>query len=323
MEGQVSPSFVFLPFRLTSLQPATPPIALVLFIHGFSDHVNAYYTLFPTLASRSIHVHAFDQRGWGRSVQNNSQRGLTGPSSTVLSDITSVLEALIPVSKEKSVPLFLMGHSMGGAEILQYAARGPPHIRSQIHGYIAESPYIALHPSAQPSRFTVVAGKVAAKVLPNRPMVQKLQSQWLCRDPVVCKEWAEDPLNHDTGTLEGLAGMLERADELDRVVVAVKEGRVWVGHGSEDRVCSFDSAKTWFERLGVQDKEFRPYEGWYHKRECSLRREKGHSPGAKGPPVHAEPNEDKIMFANDVADWIMLKAKADRDQDMSQNKSRL
>ena len=251
--------------RLNSLQPTTPPIALVLFIHGFSDHVNAYYTLFPTLVSRSIHVQAFEQRGWGRSVQSPSQRGLTGPTSTVLSDITSVLESLIPLSKEKGIPLFLMGHSMGGTEILQYAARGPPEIRSQIHGYIAESPYIALHPSAQPSRFTVVAGKLAAKVLPNRPMVQKLQSKWLCRDPVVCKKWAEDPLCHDTGTLEGLAGMLERADELDRGLVEVKSGRLWVGHGSEDRVCNFDSAKRWFERLGMQDKEFKTYEGWYHK----------------------------------------------------------
>ncbi len=26
-------------------------------------------------------------------------------------------------------------------------------------------------------------------------------------------------------------------------------------------------------------------------------------------PVHAEPGEDKIMFANDVADWILARAR--------------
>lgn len=54
---------------------------------GFSDHINSYYTLFPTLASRGIQTHAFDQRGWGRSVYSPSHRGLTGPTSTVLGDM--------------------------------------------------------------------------------------------------------------------------------------------------------------------------------------------------------------------------------------------
>lgn len=285
-------------------KPASPPTALVLFVHGFSDHINAYYTLFPTLASRSIHILAFDQRGWGRSVHNVVERGLTGPTATVLSDITSVLQSLVPIAQERKIPLFLMGHSMGGAEILQYAARGPPEVRSQITGYVAESPYIALHPSAQPSRLTVVAGRLAARFMPNSHMVQKLESKWLCRDPVVCKEWAEDPLCHDTGTLEGLSGMLDRADELNRGLVTIRKGRVWVGHGSADRVCSFDAARGWFERLGVQDKDFKTYEGWYHK-------------------LHAEPGEDKITFANDVADWILAQPEVIHDPSPSQAKSRL
>ena len=74
-----------------------------------------------------------------------------------------------------------MGHSMGGAEVIVYAARGPGVIRSQIQGFLAESPYIALHPSTQPSRMTVVAGKLASKILPKRQMVQKLQAKWMVR----------------------------------------------------------------------------------------------------------------------------------------------
>lgn len=171
-----------------------------------------------------------------------------------------------------------MGHSMGGAEILQYAARGPVEVRTQIRGYLAESPYLALHPSSLPSRFTVAVGKLASRVIPKRQMVQKLESKLLSRDPNVCKEWANDALCHDTGTLEGLAGMLERGDELDRDVVVLKEGqgqggltRIWVGHGNEDRVTSYDTSKRWFERLAVKDKEFKTYEGWYHKRESRFR----------------------------------------------------
>ena len=221
--------------------------------------------MFPSLASRSIEILAFDQRGWGRSVQHPSQKGLTGPTTTVLDDISSVLQGLVSIAKEKNIPLFLMGHSMGGAEVLQYAARGPPEIRSQIRGYITESPYVALHPSAQPNRMTVIVGRLVSRVMPKRQMLQKLQPQWVSRDDTVQKEWAEDPLCHDTGTLEGLAGMLDRAHELDTGLVVAKEGSFWIGHGNGDRVTSYDASKRWFERLEVEDKEYKTYEGWFHK----------------------------------------------------------
>ena len=206
-------------------------------------------------------------------MENVSQRGLTGNTSVVLDDITSILRALLPLAKEKEVPLFLMGHSMGGAEILQYAARGPSEIRAHIRGYLAESPYLALHPSSQPTWFTVAAGKVAARIMPKRQMVQRLQCKWLSRDSKVNKQWAEDDLCHDTGTLEGLAGMLERGDELNKDIVLLREGlgegqitRIFVGHGSEDRVTCFQASKRWYDRLKVEDKTFKTYDGWFHKR---------------------------------------------------------
>ena len=71
-------------------------------------------------------------------------------------------------------------------------------------------------------------------------------------------QWEDDDLNHDTGTLEGLAGMLDRGDELDcdRVVVE-DEKSFWIGHGSGDRVTSFETSKRWFGRLKAKDKEFK------------------------------------------------------------------
>ncbi|KAL6715905.1 hypothetical protein ACLMJK_006866 [Lecanora helva] len=292
-------------------QPRNSPTALLLFIHGFSDHSNGQHSFFPTLASRGIQVHAFDQRGWGRSVQQKSQRGLTGPTTMVLDDITSVLESQIPIAKEKGMPLFLMGHSMGGAEVLQYAARGPEDVRSQIRGYIAEAPYLALHPSSQPSRFMVISGKMAARVLPKRQMVTKLDSKWISRDSKVNREYEEDELCHDTGTLEGLAGMLARGDELDKDVVVLKEGNgggqavsLFVAHGDGDRVTCFETSKRWFDRLDVKDKEFKRYDGWYHK-------------------LHAEPGDDKITFANDVADWIFARTGSSKISGQLESQSKL
>ena len=186
---------------------------------------------------------------------------------------------------------------MGGGQILQYAAKGPSDIRSQIRGYLAEAPYIALHPSAQPSKLLEVAGKLAAKVVPKRQMVQKLESKWICRDENVCKDYEKDDLCHDTGTLEGLAGMLQRASELDHGVVMPVEGNFWIGHGNQDHITSYDSSRRLFERMGegIKDKEYKTYEKHYHK-------------------LHAEPGEDKIVFANDVAAWILARSGSEGEQ---------
>lgn len=187
-----------------------------------------------------------------------------------MSDITAILSSQIP----SAVPLFLMGHSMGGAEVLTYAAVGPAHVRKHIRGYLAEAPLIALHPSAAPSRLTVIAGRLASMLLPSRQLVSKLDEKVLSRDPEVVRLYVEDELCHDTGTLQGLAGMLDRGAHLvsGRVKLPVDDNgeggqlRIWVGHGTEDRVTSFEASRKWMEELKVEDKEFKAYEGWYHKR---------------------------------------------------------
>jgi len=253
--------------RLTNFapQPALPPTAILIFIHGFSDHCNAYYTLFPTLASHDILTHSFDQRGWGRSVHTPADRGLTGPTSTVLADITSFIQSRLP----SPAPLFLMGHSMGGAEVLHYAARGPAEVRKQITGYLVESPFVALHEASQPSPAIVFAGKLASKVVPNMHMNNRLEPKWVSRDEQVVKDYVADELCHDTGTLEGLAGMLQRAEELDKGKVKFedREGcRLWVAHGSGDRTTSHAASARLVKRLNLKDLEFKSYDGWYHKR---------------------------------------------------------
>ena len=151
----------------------------------------------------TFRTYAFDQRGWGRSVQTPSQRGLTGPTMTVLDDLSSVVSSVLSTATSMSVPVFLMGHSMGGAEVLQWAARGPSDMRSQIRGYLAESPYLALHHSAQRGRLVVTAGRLAAKVLPKRQMYASSASMFPRFDDL-------DPRNLSTSlsfldTFHGLA----------------------------------------------------------------------------------------------------------------------
>lgn len=169
-----------------------------------------------------------------------------------------------------------MGHSMGGAEVLTYASLGPASLLSQIRGIISIAPLIALHPSTRPWRSTVALGRMAGKLLPRFQLVQALRPEWLSHDMSRNEELKADPLNHDTGTLEGLAGMLDRALSLENGELDVKEGvmqggksRFVVLHGDDDHVNLFDASREFVDRCkSVGDREFRAYRGGYHN--CEL-----------------------------------------------------
>ncbi|KAF2399484.1 lysophospholipase-like protein [Trichodelitschia bisporula] len=278
----------------TKTWKASTPKAILVFIHGFSDHCNAYYDLFPSLARRGIQTYSFDQRGWGRSVHAPRDKGNSGGTTRILADISAFIKALPP----SPLPTFLMGHSMGGGEVLTYAALGPADIRAGLRGYLVESPFIAFPAASKPSFITLKLGQLAGKILPHFQIERKFPGASMCRDPEVGREWEADPLCHNIGTLEGLGAMVDRAEELDSGKISIGGGagegektRLWVGHGTGDLVCDYKGSERLVERLSksAADVTLKLYDGWYHK-------------------LHAEPGEDKVTFANDVGNWILAHA---------------
>ncbi|KAK4937945.1 hypothetical protein LTR10_021510 [Elasticomyces elasticus] len=278
--------------------------AVLIFVHGFSDHINAYYDLFPTLSSPpyKIAIYGFDQRGWGRSVSKPSDNGLTGPTSRVLSDIHDFVIHVASIKENHGQPLFLMGHSMGGGEALCYMLSTSQQFsnRPPISGLLLEAPYIELDPVEQPNPLTVIGGRLAALVMPNMQMKQELHPTYMSRSAKVRQEWVDDPLNHDTGTLEGLKGLLERAGDLSKLshghkvpgLTAKMPCAIWLAHGTGDRVLSPQASRRFFEALEAPygDKEFKSYPDGYHK-------------------LHAEPDGMGEQFAKDVGEWVLGHAK--------------
>lgn len=101
--------------------------------------------------------------------------------------------------------------------------------------------------------------------------MQKLEPKWLSRDPEQNKLWEQDELCHDTGTLEGLAGMLDRGIQLESFKVMPRDSageggkiRLLALHGTGDHVNDFAATKAYVEKSELSDKELRTYDGWYH-----------------------------------------------------------
>ncbi|KAI2602433.1 alpha/beta-hydrolase [Hypoxylon sp. NC1633] len=268
--------------------PDGPQKAKLVMVHGFSDHVDRYYDFFPSLARRGIAVHGFDQRGWGRSVRKTAERGRTGPTSTVLADIAAFISAKA-LQPADDLPVFVLGHSMGGGQVLALAST-PEYddIISKVRGWVLEAPFLGFAPAVQPSWLTVVSGRLAARVVPNFHLVRPVPPEHLCHDPEVQRSIAEDALIHNTGTLEGLAGMIDRAEFLSGGKLKLRPGvrRIFLAHGTADMVTSFDKVKAYWDRQNLEDGQFKAYEGFAHQ-------------------LHADPGKE--AFYQDVGDWILAR----------------
>jgi acylglycerol lipase len=208
-------------------------------------------------------------RGWGKTVQKSSDKGLTGPTTRVIDDIVSFTKSLIP----SPIPLFMMGHSMGGGETLCFMAQAPPDVRKHIRGYLLESPFVDFSYGNKPSAITVALGRFVGRFFPHRHMVNKLNEKLISRDPAIQKQFKEDDLCHDTGTLEGLAGMVDRTIDLASGKINIPDDageggltRIWIGHGDNDGFTDHAASKALYERLTAKDKEFKTYEGHFHRR---------------------------------------------------------
>lgn len=226
-------------------------------------------------------------------MQKPADRGLTGPTSQVLSDIaafiTHVEEQIAPSPSSTPLPLFVMGHSMGGGEVLAFASTPAYEASTVAHvrGWILEAPFIAFDEREKPSTLKIVAGRLAGRILPRMHLTNTFPPEALTRDTAVQQSLREDDLCHDTGTLEGLAGMLDRTGDLanGKYKLSKEVKSLWLGHGDQDHVTSYAESKRWFEKqTGLEDKTFKTYEGWLHQ-------------------LHAEVGRE--VFYEDVKRWIL------------------
>jgi pimeloyl-ACP methyl ester carboxylesterase len=87
---------------------------VVVFIHGFTEHVARYEYVHQRWADHGFAVFTFDQRGFGRTALDPKKSPSAVYGRTSDADQISDIEWALRVAQEANptVPLFLMGHSM-------------------------------------------------------------------------------------------------------------------------------------------------------------------------------------------------------------------
>jgi alpha-beta hydrolase superfamily lysophospholipase len=232
-------------------RPAGPARAVLINIHGLGDHSGLYPTLVEHFRSRDITVHAMDLRGNGRS---GGQRAYVERWDEYREDLRRFV-ALVR-EEEPGRPVFLLGNSLGGLIVLEYALHYPDGLR----GVIAASPPLGRLGVPAP---LLALGRALSRVWPRFSVRTGMDLSGLARDPVVAQTVLADPLFHRVGTAR-------LSTEVVGAIARVQAGApdfplpVLVLHGSADRMVPPQGSREFVARVGHPDRELREYAGAFH-----------------------------------------------------------
>ena len=94
--------------------------AVCVIVHGLCEHQGRYDYLAEKMHEMGFGTYRFDHRGHGRS---EGERTYYDDFNQLLDDVNVVVD--MAVSENSALPVFLLGHSMGGFAVALYGAKYP------------------------------------------------------------------------------------------------------------------------------------------------------------------------------------------------------
>ena len=230
------------------------PRALVLVVHGLHEHSGRYVEAMAALGRRGLASWAPDHVGHGRSP------GVMGDLESierVLRDVERIRS--LAVSSWPRLPLFVLGHSLGGLIALRYALE---HQRA-LAGLVLSAPLLLLPEAMHVPAVLQKLVPVLARLLPRLP-VQAFSWREESRDPRMVADTAADPLYYK-GKIRARTGWeMLRSMTLARTRLAELRLPLLVMYGERDSNVDPRSAERIYTEASSTDRTRRVFPDAHH-----------------------------------------------------------
>lgn len=250
-------------------QPHEPPRAILAICHGLNSHGGQYQWVAEQMTAHGMAVYALDLRGRGRS---EGERFYVETVDDYVADLAAMID--LARSREGALPIYLLGHSVGGVVSSIYTLAH----QAQLAVFICES--FAFQVPAPDIALSILKG--ISYIAPHAHVL-RLKNEDFSRDPDVVARLNGDPLIKDEAQPSQTVAALVRADERLKREFPLVRLPLLILHGTADRATMATGSERFFREAGSQDKSLKLYDGHYHDLLSDLGKE---------------------MVLKDIQDWI-------------------
>lgn len=258
--------------------------AKILINHGFGENTDDYDDYLPDIAKEGYEISVFDQRGFGQTAQGKKDYGISN-EYYVFEDLNALLKSLID---DSVVPVFLYGHSMGGAIVLNYMIKGK--YKEEVSGYISSAPMVEVHSATSGKGINKLLAPflgIAAKLMPKYKRVAQIDAKHLTHDEEKVRAKAPQMARRNLTSTELMNDAINRGKRLTSSVFVGKavDKPLLVLHGNADKINAITGTRKFYSLLKIKDKTMLEYDGMFHE-------------------LHEEDKERRDKVCGDVVKWL-------------------
>jgi acylglycerol lipase len=229
------------------------PKAEIILLHGLAEHSGRYVRTAQVLTDAGYAVHALDHRGHGKS---DGKRTYVKSYADYQRDIAQFRRLVEP--QHPGLPLFVLGHSMGGNLALGHVLDHQAGVR----GLVLSAP--ALAPGASLSPTKIRLARLAGRIAPGLP-AEALSAESISRDPAVVAAYRADPLVYNGKITAGVAAALLGSMDAFPPRYAELELPVLLQHGTADALVAIAGTRQLEAALVNAKVTTHYYDGLYHE----------------------------------------------------------
>lgn len=227
-------------------EPASTPQATIVIVHGLCEHAGRYDYVTEKLLDKNLVVYRFDHRGHGRS---EGQRVFYKDFHDIIEDVRTVVNKA--KSENPQLPLFLIGHSMGGFASAAYGTKYP----GTVNGFVLSGALTRYN--------TKLVGE-----LPLDGMGTYFANELgdgVCSDPAVVKAYTEDPLVEKEISVDLINHVFGEGVDWLKEAHAQFVDPVFLLHGADDGLVSEEDSRMFFGDIHSTNKSLKIYAHLMHE----------------------------------------------------------
>jgi alpha-beta hydrolase superfamily lysophospholipase len=233
--------------------PDAPPSAAIVIAHGLGEHSGRYAALATELAGRGYAVYALDHRGHGRSggTRANIER-----FAYLVSDFSAFVGRC--ARQHLDTPVYVLGHSMGGAVAFATALR----LQHQLRGLVLSAPALAVDTGVPRVQEWIV--RALSVIAPNTGAL-RIPASAVSRDPSVVMSYESDPLVHHAAV--PARTVVELLDAMAGFPAGLRDLRLptLILHGTADKLVPLAATRPLYQAISANYRTLKLYDGLFHE----------------------------------------------------------